>query len=168
MIAMAISCEPRLILADEITTALDVTIQAQILQLLRGLARESDTGFMLITHDLGIVAGMTQRVHVMYAGQIVEKAETRALFSSPAMPYTWGLLRSVPRLGQARREKLIPIEGIPPDLISPPAGCRFEPRCPYRRAICSEREPTLRRAAMVRPVTKSVAGARRMFPKVAG
>lgn len=143
MIAMALSCNPKLLLADEITTALDVTIQAQILDLLRDLAREFGTACILISHDLGVVAGMTQRVHVMYAGQIVEKASTTALFDNPKMPYTWGLLRSTARLDRPRNERLIPIEGFPPNLAAPPGGCRFEPRCQYRRAICREREPEL-------------------------
>ncbi len=144
MIAMALSCNPKLILADEPTTALDVTIQAQILELLKGLAREFRTAFILITHDLGVVAGMTQRIHVMYAGKIVEKADTGELFANPKMPYTWGLLRSIPRLDEKRKSKLVPIEGLPPDLIVPPPGCRFEPRCQYRRDICREKEPELK------------------------
>jgi oligopeptide/dipeptide ABC transporter ATP-binding protein len=143
MIAMALSCNPKLILADEPTTALDVTIQAQILDLLRNLAREFRTAFVLITHDLGVVAGMTQRIHVMYAGRIVEKADTTELFANPKMPYTWGLLRSIPRLDERRKERLVPIEGLPPDLIAPPPGCKFEPRCQYRRDICKEKEPEL-------------------------
>ena len=143
MIAMALSCNPKLILADEPTTALDVTIQAQILDLLRNLAREFRTAFVLITHDLGVVAGMTQCIHVMYAGRIVEKADTTELFANPKMPYTWGLLRSIPRLDERRKERLVPIEGLPPDLIAPPPGCKFEPRCQYRRDICKEKEPEL-------------------------
>lgn len=143
MIAMALSCNPKLVLADEVTTALDVTVQAQILELLRSLAAESGTAFVIITHDLGIVAGMTQRVHVMYAGRIVESAPTTELFDRPRMPYTWGLLKSVPRLDEERRQRLVPIEGSPPDLSAPPPGCRFEPRCPYRRDICGQREPEL-------------------------
>ena len=143
MIAMALSCNPKLILADEPTTALDVTIQAQILDLLKNLAREFRTAFILITHDLGVVAGMTQRIHVMYAGKIVEKADTAELFGNPKMPYTWGLLRSIPRLDEKRKAKLVPIEGLPPDLIAPPPGCRFEPRCQYRRDICAKEEPAL-------------------------
>ncbi len=143
MIAMALSCNPKLILADEPTTALDVTIQAQILDLLKNLAREFRTAFILITHDLGVVAGMTQRIHVMYAGRIVEKADTGELFANPKMPYTWGLLRSIPRLDERRKERLVPIEGLPPDLIAPPPGCKFEPRCQYRRDICREKEPEL-------------------------
>jgi oligopeptide transport system ATP-binding protein len=145
MIAMALSCNPKLILADEPTTALDVTIQAQILDLLKNLAREFRTAFILITHDLGVVAGMTQRIHVMYAGKIVEKADTNELFANPKMPYTWGLLRSIPRLDEHRKAKLLPIEGLPPDLIAPPPGCRFEPRCQYRHDVCKEKEPELKR-----------------------
>jgi oligopeptide transport system ATP-binding protein len=129
MIAMALSCNPKLILADEPTTALDVTIQAQILDLLKNLAREFRTAFILIT--------------VMYGGKIVEKADTMELFANPKMPYTWGLLRSIPRLDERRKAKLLPIEGLPPDLIAPPPGCRFEPRCQYRREICREKEPEL-------------------------
>ena len=143
MIAMALSCNPKLILADEPTTALDVTIQAQILDLLKNLAREFRTAFILITHDLGVVAGMTQRIHVMYAGRIVEKADTGELFANPKHPYTWGLLRSIPRLDESRKAKLLPIEGLPPDLISPPPGCKFEPRCQYRRDMCREKDPDL-------------------------
>lgn len=147
MIAMAMSCNPKLILADEITTALDVTIQAQILDLVSSLARDSGTAFLLITHDLGIVAGMTQRVHVMYAGRIVEKAVTQDLFGRPQMPYTWGLLRSIPSLRKEARTRLVQIEGRPPDLKSVPPGCRFQPRCQYRRSICAEKEPELIPAA---------------------
>jgi oligopeptide/dipeptide ABC transporter ATP-binding protein len=147
MIAMAMSCNPKLILADEITTALDVTIQAQILDLVGSLAQESGTAFLLITHDLGIVAGMTQRVHVMYAGRIVEKADTLDLFSRPKMPYTWGLLRSIPRLRHKATTRLAQIEGRPPDLKSIPPGCRFQPRCQYRRPICAVKEPELTTAA---------------------
>jgi oligopeptide transport system ATP-binding protein len=144
MIAMALSCNPKLILADEPTTALDVTIQAQILDLLKNLAREFRTALILITHDLGVVAGMTQRINVMYAGRIVEKADTVELFANPKMPYTWGLLRSIPRLDESRKAKLVPIEGLPPDLIAPPPGCKFEPRCQYRRDVCHEKEPELK------------------------
>src|SRR6202171_5348525 len=144
MIAMALSCNPKLILADEPTTALDVTIQAQILDLLKNLAREFRTAFILITHDLGVVAGMTQRIHVMYAGKIVEEADTGELFANPKMPYTWGLLRSIPRLDERRKAKLLPIEGLPPDLIQPPPGCKVQPRCQYRREICSQQVPELK------------------------
>jgi oligopeptide transport system ATP-binding protein len=151
MIAMALSCNPKLILADEPTTALDVTIQAQILDLLKNLAREFRTAFILITHDLGVVAGMTQRINVMYAGRIVEKADTIELFANPKMPYTWGLLRSIPRLDESRRAKLVPIEGLPPDLIAPPPGCKFEPRCQYRRDVCHEKEPELKHIPNAKP-----------------
>jgi oligopeptide transport system ATP-binding protein len=143
MIAMALSCKPRLILADEITTALDVTIQAQVLELLKRLTRESHTAILLITHDLGVVAGMADRVNVMYAGQIIESATTAELFANPAMPYTWGLLDSVPRMDSERTERLVPIKGVPPDLADPPSGCRFHPRCAYRRDICAQRTPEL-------------------------
>jgi oligopeptide transport system ATP-binding protein len=151
MIAMALSCNPKLILADEPTTALDVTIQAQILDLLKNLAREFRTAFILITHDLGVVAGMTQRIHVMYGGKIVEKADTGELFANPKMPYTWGLLRSIPRLDERRKAKLLPIEGLPPDLIAPPPGCRFEPRCQYRRDVCREKQPELKHIPNAKP-----------------
>jgi oligopeptide/dipeptide ABC transporter ATP-binding protein len=150
-IAIALINKPDLIIADEPTTALDVTIQAQILDLLKNLAREFRTAFILITHDLGVVAGMTQRIHVMYGGKIVEKADTGELFSNPKMPYTWGLLRSIPRLDESRKAKLLPIEGLPPDLIAPPPGCRFEPRCQYRRDICKEKEPELERIPNAKP-----------------
>src|SRR5256886_10424915 len=105
-----------MVLAEEATSALDVTIQAQILDLLKNLAREFRTAFILITHDLGVVAGMTQRIHVMYGGQIVEKADTAELFANPKMPYTWGLLRSIPRLHESRQAKLLPIRRLPPEI----------------------------------------------------
>jgi oligopeptide/dipeptide ABC transporter ATP-binding protein len=143
MIALALACDPKLVLADEITTALDVTVQAQILELLRTLAQESGTAFVLITHDLGVVAGMTERVNVMYAGRIVEKAPTRELFANPQMPYTWGLLGSVPRLDEDRKSQLTTIPGLPPNLLDPPDGCRFAPRCRYARSICRATEPSL-------------------------
>ncbi len=142
MIAIALSCNPKLILADEPTTGLDVTIQAQILRLLKTLSSEFQTACILITHDLGVVAGMTQRIHVMYAGQIVEKADTAELFANPKMPYTWGLLRSIPRL-EGERERLRPIQGSPPDLTSPRTGCMFAARCQYKRDICVEEAPPL-------------------------
>jgi oligopeptide transport system ATP-binding protein len=143
MIAIALACDPRLILADEITTALDVTIQAQVLELLKKLVRETGTSVLLITHDLGVVAGMADRVNVMYAGRIVESAATEELFARPSMPYTWGLLDSVPRMDTSRSDKLIPIHGAPPDLVNPPAGCRFAPRCRFAREICLTGEPEL-------------------------
>ncbi|MGB4136066.1 MAG: ABC transporter ATP-binding protein [Microbacterium sp.] len=143
MIAIALACKPSLILADEITTALDVTIQAQILDLLKELTSESGTAVLFITHDLGVVADVAERVNVMYAGQIVERAATRDLFRDPRMPYTWGLLGSVPRLDEARRTSLTPIEGQPPDLRAPQTGCRFSPRCRYRRDECDVSPPGL-------------------------
>ncbi|MFC4555634.1 ABC transporter ATP-binding protein [Georgenia faecalis] len=143
MIAIALACDPKLIVADEITTALDVTIQAQILDLLRRLTRELGTAVILISHDLGIVAGMAERVNVMYGGQIVESASTRELFASPKMPYTWGLLASIPRLDEPRSTKLVPIKGSPPDMSNPPPGCRYQPRCPFARPVCAERAPQL-------------------------
>jgi oligopeptide transport system ATP-binding protein len=143
MIAMALSCKPKVVLADEITTALDVTTQAQVLDVLRDLTQELGTAFVLITHDLGVVARMTQRVLVMYAGQIVESGDTREVFANPKMPYTWGLLNATARIDRERAERLVPIGGAPPDLHSPPVGCRFAARCPYRRPICLERSPDL-------------------------
>lgn len=143
MIAMALACEPKLIIADEPTTALDVTIQAQILELLNDLTRTLQTTLILITHDLGVVAGMTQRTNVMYAGRIIESSGTDELFANPKNPYTWGLLRSIPRLDASRKTKLVPIEGLPPDLLAVPPGCKFAPRCSYSRAICAAREPEL-------------------------
>jgi oligopeptide/dipeptide ABC transporter ATP-binding protein len=137
VIAIALACQPRIILADEPTTALDVTIQDQILKLLTSLQKEFQLSLVLVTHNLGIVAQTCQRVAVMYAGQIVELAETRELFRVPRHPYTVGLLNCVPRLNdddQARR--LTPIPGAPPDLVSPPSGCRFHPRCPLASEEC--------------------------------
>src|SRR2546430_7995049 len=131
MIAMAISCEPRVLIADEPTTALDVTIQAQILDLILRLRRELAMGVILITHDLGVVAGVSDRIAVMYAGYIVEEASAEDLFADPRHPYTLGLLRSLPRIDEPRRERLVPIEGLPPDLVQMPPGCPFAPRCTY-------------------------------------
>ncbi len=142
LIAMSLACDPALVIADEPTTALDVTIQAQILDLLRDLARETSTAVLFITHDLGVVAGMAERVNVMYAGQIVEKATTVDLFHRPQMPYTWGLLGSVPRL-DLKGGKLRPIAGRPPELSAMPPGCRFEPRCVHARDTCREEAPVL-------------------------
>jgi peptide/nickel transport system ATP-binding protein len=133
MIAMALVNEPRLLIADEPTTALDVTVQAQILELLARLQAELGMAIVLITHDLGIVAELADDVAVMYAGRIVEQAPTQAIFDAPEHPYTWGLLRSIPRLERPRSEELVAIPGRPPSLIDPPGGCRFHPRCPYVR-----------------------------------
>jgi peptide/nickel transport system ATP-binding protein len=142
MIAMALACGPQLLIADEPTTALDVTIQAQILDLMRGLRRDTGTAIILITHDLGVVAEMADEVAVMYAGQIVERAPVRALFARPEHPYTVGLLGSIPRLDE-KRERLPSIEGRVPDMTRPPAGCRFAARCPFVEPACRMQEPQL-------------------------
>jgi oligopeptide/dipeptide ABC transporter ATP-binding protein len=134
MIAMALACEPKLLIADEPTTALDVTIQAQILNLLRELVAERDTALVLITHDLGVVAGMCERVHVMYAGMFMETGSAEQVFDTPRHPYTLGLLQSVPRLDAPRGRKLQPIEGAPRDMLQAPAYCAFAPRCSYEVA----------------------------------
>ena len=141
MIAMALLCEPRLLIADEPTTALDVTIQAQILDLIRDLKRDVDASVILITHDLGVVAGMTDRVIVMYAGKIVEQGSTDKVFADPRHPYTKGLLHSVPRLDEQRHEKLESIPGLPPDLSDLPSGCPFHPRCDQAVYRCVEEAP---------------------------
>jgi oligopeptide/dipeptide ABC transporter ATP-binding protein len=147
MIAMALACEPELLIADEPTTALDVTIQAQILDLIRDLQQKSNTAVILITHDLGIVAEMADRVAVMYAGEIVEEADVRTMFRNPLHPYTKGLIGSIPVLG-ALRERLDVIPGVVPSMINLPAGCRFAPRCGPRvehgLQICTQQEPDLR------------------------
>jgi oligopeptide transport system ATP-binding protein len=143
MIAIALSCDPKLILADEPTTALDVTIQAQILELIQRLSDEFHTAVLMITHDLGIAAGMCDRVNVMYAGRIVETGTVDELFEKPRMPYSWGLLDSLPRLDDVRGDRLRTIEGLPPLLIEPPDACRFEPRCRFARDICRQDEPEL-------------------------
>ena len=131
MIAMALACEPKLLIADEPTTALDVTIQAQILGLLRDLVADQDTALILITHDLGVVAGMCERVNVMYAGMFVETGSAQQLFARPRHPYTLGLLQSIPRLDARRKEALTPIEGAPRDMLRPPSACPFQPRCRF-------------------------------------
>ncbi|MCA9860253.1 MAG: ABC transporter ATP-binding protein, partial [Thermomicrobiales bacterium] len=141
MIAMALACNPKVLIADEPTTALDVTIQAQILDLMTGLNRDFGTAIVLITHDLGVVAEVCQRVVVMYAGRVVEEASAFDLFSAPQHPYTIGLLSSIPVLGDAVKEKLVPIGGLPPDLLNPPTGCRFAPRCSRRQEKCAESPP---------------------------
>jgi oligopeptide/dipeptide ABC transporter ATP-binding protein len=143
MIAMGISNEPSLILADEPTTALDVTVQAQIIELLRDLNREMGTAIILITHNLAVVASLCTRVIVMYAGRVVEEGETRQIFKNPQHPYTWSLLRSIPRLDQVGREQLLTIAGMPPDMSNPPPGCKFHPRCRFRVDRCLHEEPPL-------------------------
>jgi peptide/nickel transport system ATP-binding protein len=142
MIAMALACGPQLLIADEPTTALDVTIQAQILDLMRGLRRDTGTAIILITHDLGVVAEMADDVAVMYAGQIVERASVAALFARPEHPYTVGLLGSIPRLDE-KRERLPSIEGRVPDMTRPPEGCRFAARCPFVEPACRTAAPAL-------------------------
>jgi len=143
MIATALSCNPRLLLADEPTTALDVTIQAQILRLMRELSRDFNAAIILITHDLGVVAGMTERILVMYAGRIVESGRAKPLFAHPHHPYTVGLLRSVPRVDEPRRASLESIEGLPPDLAHLPPGCAFAPRCTLQTPDCWTQVPPL-------------------------
>jgi oligopeptide transport system ATP-binding protein len=143
MIAMALACEPKLLIADEPTTALDVTIQAQILNLLRELVAERDTALILITHDLGVVAGMCERVNVMYAGMFVETGSAQQVFARPRHPYTLGLLQSVPRLDAARKTALHPIEGNPRDMLHPPRACPFQPRCRYEVDLSRQQVPPL-------------------------
>ena len=143
MIAMALINEPKLLIADEPTTALDVTVQAQILELIERLQAETGTAVILITHDLGVVAEVTDEIAVMYAGRIVERAPTRELFASPQHPYTWGLLRSIPRMDAPRDEELVPIEGRPPSLITRPTGCAFHPRCPFVQESHKRIDPKL-------------------------
>jgi oligopeptide transport system ATP-binding protein len=143
MIAMALSCEPRLLIADEATTALDVTIQAQILDLIRRLRDELGMAIMMITHDLGVVAGIADRINVMYAGHIVETGSVDQIFEDPRHPYTLGLLKSIPRIDGSRATPLIPIRGAPPGLISLPEGCAFQPRCDFSVARSAEADPPL-------------------------
>ncbi len=144
MIAMALACEPRLIIADEPTTALDVTVQAQILDLLKDLAQRTNSALVLITHDLGVVARYADRVVVMYGGRVVESAPAAELYARPRHPYTQGLMASVPRLDGNTSERLVPIEGSPPDLARLPPGCAFAPRCRYASALCLTAPPPLR------------------------
>ncbi|HHY39118.1 MAG TPA: ABC transporter ATP-binding protein [Clostridia bacterium] len=141
MIAMALACDPELLILDEPTTALDVTIQAQILDLVKKLKQKLDTSVVLITHDLGVVAGLAERVMVMYAGKIVESGTVTDIFGNPRHPYTWGLLNSVPRLDATVKKRLVPIHGQPPDLLKPPTGCPFHPRCKYVMKVCIEDFP---------------------------
>ena len=143
MIAMALANDPRLLIADEATTALDVTVQAQILDLIRRLQHELDTAVVVISHDLGVIAETADDIAVMYAGRIVEYADAMTLYNSPAHPYTWGLLGSIPRLDTPRDEELIPVSGLPPSLINLPTGCHFHPRCPYVREAHKRVDPQL-------------------------
>ena len=143
MIAIAIACGPKLLMADEPTTALDVTVQSHILDLLQEKQRERDMAMILVTHDLGVVAGRTDEIAVMYAGKVVEKAPTRTLFSEMRMPYTEALLKSIPRIEYPSHTRLLAITGRPPDLAHPPLGCNFAPRCPYAQERCHVEEPPL-------------------------
>jgi peptide/nickel transport system ATP-binding protein len=143
MIAMALANEPKLLIADEPTTALDVTVQAQILALMERLQRELGMAIVIITHDLGVIAEVADDVAVMYAGRIVETASVELIFSGPEHPYTWGLLKSIPTLDSPRAEELVPIPGTPPSLINPPSGCHFHPRCPYAQPDHSIIDPFL-------------------------
>jgi oligopeptide transport system ATP-binding protein len=143
MIAMGLSCNPQLLIADEPTTALDVTIQAQILDLVKKLKRDIGMSMIWITHDLGVVAGLADRVNVMYAGFIIETAPVKELYGNPRHPYTLGLLNSIPRLDKGRKAKLTPIEGLPPDLIAFPKGCPFRPRCVFAIERCAAENPPL-------------------------
>lgn len=140
MIAMALICQPKLLIADEPTTALDVTIQAQILELMKDLREKINTSIILITHDLGVVSEVCSRIIVMYGGLIVETGSTRDIFYNPKHPYTWGLLRSIPKTNGSK-QRLVPIEGQPPDLLKPPAGCPFYPRCEHAMKICVHNRP---------------------------
>jgi len=166
MIAMALACNPRLLIADEPTTALDVTIQAQILELMKDIQEKTGTSIILITHDLGVVAEICERVVVMYAGQVVETAMVRDLYKKPQHPYTEGLLKSVPKLNMDRKQPLAPIIGTPPDLIDPPKGCPFFARCEYAMGICKNNNPGLEEVNpghfaacwLHHPMAKKVAG----------
>jgi len=143
MIAMGVSNEPSLLIADEPTTALDVTVQASIIELIRDLSREMRASVILITHNMALIASLCQRVIVMYAGRIVEEGPTRAIFKNPQHPYTWSLLRSIPRMDERSHDKLISIRGLPPDLGQLPPGCKFHPRCRFRIDRCLTEEPPL-------------------------
>jgi peptide/nickel transport system ATP-binding protein len=147
MIAMALTCGPSVLFADEPTTALDVTVQAQILDLIEGQRRDRNMSLVLVTHDLGVVAGHTDEIIVMYAGQIVEKAPTSTLFASMKMPYTEALFRSIPKMESPSHTRLVTIGGRPPNLISPPSGCRFSPRCHYATDVCTTTPPELTEAS---------------------
>ncbi|WP_442603752.1 ABC transporter ATP-binding protein [Paenibacillus sp. KN14-4R] len=140
MIAIALACTPKLLIADEPTTALDVTIQAQIIELMKKLSKQTESSIIVITHDLGVVADMAERVVVMYAGKVVEQGTVDEIFYDSVHPYTWGLLRSVPRLDHDGKD-LVPIPGTPPDLFAPPKGCAFAARCPYAMQVCLEIDP---------------------------
>ncbi|MGN0314277.1 MAG: ABC transporter ATP-binding protein [Fusicatenibacter sp.] len=141
MITMALICEPKILFADEPTTALDVTVQAQIIELMNELKKKVDASVVLITHDMGVVANMAERIYVMYAGKIVEHGNSREIFCNPKHPYTRGLLKSVPRIDGKQAGEMHSIPGTPPDLIAPPGGCAFAARCPYAMKICTKKAP---------------------------
>ena len=148
MIAMALSCSPQLLIADEPTTALDVTIQAQIVDIVKRLKNELGMAIIWITHDLGVIAGLADRINVMYAGYVIETAPVKEIFANPLHPYTLGLLASIPRLDASRKSKLTPIDGLPPDLIEMPKGCPFYDRCTYRTERCAKDNPALELSAV--------------------
>lgn len=152
MIAMAVALNPDLLIADEPTTALDVTIQAQILDVLLRVKEEFEAAVMLITHDLGVVAGIADRVMVMYAGKVAEMGPTHEIYYEPKHPYTWGLMTSITRLDQQRKDRLVPIPGVPPSLIATPPGCPFAPRCRFAQTVCVEDYPELRAVAGTRHI----------------
>ncbi len=160
MIAMALSCNPKLLIADEPTTALDVTIQAQILELMNDLKKKLNTSIMMITHDLGVIAEICDDVVVMYAGKPVEYADVETIFSSPQHPYTWGLLASLPRIEGERRQRLEAIEGLPPDLRNMPDGCPFAPRCQKAMDICFREQPATREIVPGHSVSCHLAGSK--------
>ena len=141
MIAIALACNPKLLIADEPTTALDVTIQAQIIDLIKQLQQKLGTSVILITHDLGVVADIAHRIVVMYSGKVVEQGSSEDIFYRPKHPYTWALLKAVPRLDLQNKQQLVSIEGMPPDLITPPVGCPFAERCPHTMKICQTTPP---------------------------
>jgi oligopeptide/dipeptide ABC transporter ATP-binding protein len=144
MIAMAIANDPEVLIADEPTTALDVTVQAQILEVIQRIQRDMNKAIVMITHDLGVIARVADRVQVMYAGRVVERASVNDLFATPTHPYTVGLLHSLPRVGQ---ERLLPIPGRPPNMLQPPAGCAFRARCPHAAPVCASKLPELKEHA---------------------
>lgn len=143
LIAIALACNPKILIADEPTTALDVTIQAQILELMKNIQEKYGMAIIIISHDLGVIAQMAEKVLVMYSGRIVEKGNVEDIFFHTSMPYTWSLLRSLPRIDSESRERLLNIEGQPPNLIHPPSGCNFHPRCPFATEQCKLIDPEL-------------------------
>ena len=153
MIAIALACQPKLLIADEPTTALDVTIQAQIIELMKQLQQKTGSSIILITHDLGVVADIADRVVVMYAGKVVESGTLEEVFNHPRHPYTWGLMGSMPRLDLSHEQELLPIPGSPPDLISPPKGCPFAARCKHAMKICKEYMPEVAEVTPTHHVT---------------